>query len=313
MPAQGGKHPTLLDIDQRKAANTGEDEPQDVAGGTEDGGAWMRLPEDALTNRGRPRGRRPPFRAITHGHRRGRREGPGREHREADEHHADKARDRVGSPQTEQRCALDLVWVQRNRDKGQAGQRCADTDNPDVEVTPRRRGGHPAAFRPARVFDIARTAGNALPEVVSRLIGDNAASRFAGLVKVAANLGYSVEVSELPGERNGDCAFEMKLIRIREGLQPAQSVKTLAHELAHTILHSEVDCIGPTRSVAELEAESVAFVVCDDLGLDSSAYSFGYIATWAGGGNDADEAIGACAQRINTAARTILELLEASE
>src|SRR6266851_8752321 len=62
--------------------------------------------------------------------------------------------------------------------------------------------------------------------------------------------------------------------------------------------------------VAELEAESVAFVVCDDLGLDSSAYSFGYIATWAGGGEDADRAISASAQRINKAARTILEHLE---
>ena len=62
--------------------------------------------------------------------------------------------------------------------------------------------------------------------------------------------------------------------------------------------------------VAELEAESVAFVVCDDLGLDSSAYSFGYIATWAGDGDEADKAIIASAQRINKAARIILEGLE---
>lgn len=170
--------------------------------------------------------------------------------------------------------------------------------------------GHPTAFRLARVFDIAQTDGEALPEVVSRLIGDDAGSRFAGLVKVAATLGYSVEVSDLPGERNGDCTFEMKRIRVREGLEPAQSVKTLAHELAHAILHNEADCTGLTRAVAELEAESVAFVVCYDLGLDSSAYSFGYIATWAGGGEAADKAISGSAQRINKAARTILEQLE---
>ena len=170
--------------------------------------------------------------------------------------------------------------------------------------------GQPTAFRLARVFDVAQTEGEALPEVVSRLKGDDAGSRFAGLVRVGASLGYSVEVSELPGERNGDCTFELKRIRVREGLEPAQSVKTLAHELAHAILHSEADCTGVTRSVAELEAESVAFVVCDDLGLDSSAYSFGYIATWTGCGDAADKAIGASAQRINTAARTILEQLE---
>ena len=179
----------------------------------------------------------------------------------------------------------------------------------DENETGRVLVGHPTAFRLARVFDIAQTEGEALPEVVSRLVGDDAGSRFAGLVKVAATLGYTVEVSELPGERNGDCTFEMKRIRVREGLEPAQSVKTLAHELAHALLHSEADGIGPTRSVAELEAESVAFVVCDDLGLDSSAYSFGYIATWAGGGDNADKAISASAQRVNKAARTILEQL----
>ncbi len=155
---------------------------------------------------------------------------------------------------------------------------------------------HPTAFLLARVFDITQAEGDALPEVVSRLIGDDAGSRFAGLVKVAATL--------------GDCTFGMKRIRVRDGLEPAQSVKTLAHELAHAILHSEVDCIGPTRALAELEAESVAFVVCDELGLDSSAYSFGYIATWSGGGDDADKAISGSAQRINTAARNIFEQLE---
>jgi hypothetical protein len=170
--------------------------------------------------------------------------------------------------------------------------------------------GHPTAFCLARVFDIAQTDGEALPEVVSRLIGDDAGSRFAGLVKVASTLGYSVEVSELPGERNGDCTFEMKRIRVREELAPAQSVKTLAHELAHAILHREIDCAGLTRPIAELEAESVAFVVCDDLGLDSSAYSFGYIATWAGCGDAADKTIRASAQRISQAAHIILEQLE---
>lgn len=169
----------------------------------------------------------------------------------------------------------------------------------------------PAAFRLARVFDIAQTDGEALPEVVSRLICDDPGSRFAGLVKVAATLGYSVELSELPGDRNGDCTFEMKRIRVREGLDPAQSVKTLAHELAHAILHSEANSAGLPRAVAELEAESVAFVVCDDLGLDSSTYSFGYIATWAGGGDEAGKAISASAQRISPAARTILDQVEA--
>lgn len=103
--------------------------------------------------------------------------------------------------------------------------------------------------------------------------------------------------------------LELQRTRLREGLEPAQSVKTLVHELAHAILHSEADCTGLSRVVAELEAESVAFVVCDDLGIDSSAYSFGYIATWTGG-DDTDRAISASAQRISKAACSILEELE---
>jgi antirestriction protein ArdC len=173
--------------------------------------------------------------------------------------------------------------------------------------------GRPTAFRLARVFDVAQTDGEALPEVCSRLTGDDVNSRFLQLIKVAATLGYSVEFSDLPGETNGDCTFVQKRIRVREGLEPAQCVKTLSHELAHAILHSEADCDGQPRALAELEAESVAFVVCDDLGLDSSAYSFGYIATWAGGGDDADKAISASAQRINKAARTILDAIEGEQ
>ncbi len=178
-----------------------------------------------------------------------------------------------------------------------------------VDGTERVLVEQPTVFRLARVFDIAQTDGEPLPEVVTRLTGNDADSRFAGLVKVAATLGYSVEVSVLPGERNGDCTFELKRIRVREGLEPTQSVKTLAHELAHAILHGEADDTGATQAVAELEAESVAFVVCDDLGLDSSGYSFGYIATWSGDGDVATRLISASAQRINQAVRTILEQL----
>src|SRR5713226_3033871 len=96
--------------------------------------------EDALTDRSDGKEDSSRYPAHTHGHRCHRGEGPGRQDGEADEHHTHKAPQRAGSPQTEQRCALDLVRVQRNRDKGQAGKRCAGTDRPDVKVTPRGRG-----------------------------------------------------------------------------------------------------------------------------------------------------------------------------
>jgi hypothetical protein len=87
---------------------------------------------------------------------------------------------------------------------------------------------------------------------------------------------------------------------------PAQQVKTLAHEIAHALLHEQFD----NRSLAELEAESVAYVVCRGFGFDSCAYSFGYVATWAGGGEQAIAGIKASCERIQKTAATILRAFE---
>ncbi len=102
------------------------------------------------------------------------------------------------------------------------------------------------------------------------------------------------------GGENGYCDFLKKQIAVRPDVSGAQAVKTLIHELGHALLHSE----GPvaTREVAEVEVESVAFIVCDALGLDSGDYSFPYVTRWAGGSTDvvkdtAERAIG-CAKQI---------------
>jgi excisionase family DNA binding protein len=86
--------------------------------------------------------------------------------------------------------------------------------------------------------------------------------------------------------------------------------KTLAHELGHAILHDPKAHPDFSRDLAELEAESVAYVVCDGLDIDSSTYSFGYIAGWAGSGERATKAIEASASRINRATRQVFEVLE---
>jgi antirestriction protein ArdC len=83
-------------------------------------------------------------------------------------------------------------------------------------------------------------------------------------------------------------------------------VKALAHEIAHALLHEQFD----SRALAELEAESTAYVVCQSLGLDSSDYSFGYVATWAGGGEQAIVGIKASCERIQRTAATILRAFE---
>jgi antirestriction protein ArdC len=167
------------------------------------------------------------------------------------------------------------------------------------------------AFRTAHVFDVAQTDGDDLPTVSDRLSGDDPDEVYSQLVAVAHSLGFTVEEDYLDGSRNGDCNHATKAIRVEVRNEPAQQVKTLAHELSHAILHSD-DFTG-AREIAELEAESVAYIVCQNVGLDSSAYSFGYVASWIGGGPEAIKAITASGQRIARAARQILDFDSANE
>jgi hypothetical protein len=98
-------------------------------------------------------------------------------------------------------------------------------DNGDDELSP-------VAYRIAYVFDISKTGGEPLLEIACRLSGDDPAGASVRLEKVAAELGYSVAFTQLPGERNGDCAHELRRIRVSDRLAPAHRAKTLAHELA---------------------------------------------------------------------------------
>jgi antirestriction protein ArdC len=166
--------------------------------------------------------------------------------------------------------------------------------------------GSPSAFRIAHVFDVVQTDGDELPAVpVHKLEGDDTDGLYGRLIAVAHSVGFTVEEEYLENGVNGDCNHTDAHIRIEVRNEPRQQVKTLAHELAHAILHGDRN--GLTRERAELEAESVAYVVCTDLGIDSSSYSFGYLATWSGGGTEAQRAITESAQRIQKAAHLILD------
>jgi antirestriction protein ArdC len=162
-------------------------------------------------------------------------------------------------------------------------------------------------FRRVAVFDIAQTDGAEPPEVVRRLTGSAGADAIPALVELARSYGFSVVDARLDRGSNGECDFAGREIRLETTNAPSQRVKTLVHELAHAILHEhETD-----RALAELEAESVAFVVCRAIGLDTGAYSFGYLASWAGGGEMAIAGIRRSGERIATVARAILGRLEA--
>jgi len=165
-------------------------------------------------------------------------------------------------------------------------------------------------FKPVPVFDLSQTDGKELPEVCTRLDGDDHGNIYAQLSAIADTIDFTVEDSdELPESVNGDCNHELHRIRVRSTNSPVQRVKTLAHELGHAILH--VPGERPERPLMELEAESVAFIVCHNLGITTDDYSFGYVATWAGGGDEAQKAIKASGSRIQRAADQILTAIEA--
>lgn len=159
------------------------------------------------------------------------------------------------------------------------------------------------------VFDISQTEGDPVPEHVVRLLdGEDPDSILALIVKFTGSHGYSTEfVPEIPGsEANGDCTYGMRRIRVcTAGRSPLQQVKTAIHEAAHMLLH---EGSMAERGLKELEAESVAYVVAQALGLETEAYSFGYVLGWAGyDANRAQTLIRESGARIQEASRAILE------
>jgi antirestriction protein ArdC len=160
-------------------------------------------------------------------------------------------------------------------------------------------------FRVVRVFDVSQTEGSELPRPLHQIDDGVRQVELDLLLSRAGEAGFSVEFWELRGDRNGDCSHTLRRIRIDRRLPPAQVVKTLAHELAHALLHGG-DFAG-SRALAELEAESVAYISCRDLGIDSSAYSFGYVASWAGGGQEAARAVATAGSRVIRAAGLIVD------
>ena len=163
-------------------------------------------------------------------------------------------------------------------------------------------------FKYVPVFDISQTEGDALPTICTNLTGDDPADSFDRLCGVARSFGYAVERCELPEGTNGDCSFKRFRIRVESRNSPAQQVKTLAHEIAHALLHKGQD----DRSLAELEAESTAYVVCRALGIDTGDYSFGYVAIWAGGGEAALAGIRSSCSSIQGASSLMISALEES-
>ena len=146
------------------------------------------------------------------------------------------------------------------------------------------------AYKVVSVFDVSQTEGKELPDIaVDELTGDVERYRdfFATLEKTSP---VPIGFEQIPGSSHGYYHLEDKRIAIQEGMSELQTLKTAIHEIAHAKLH-DIDLNAPeneqqpraTRRTREVEAESVAYTVCQHYGLDTSDYSFGYVAGWSSG------------------------------
>ena len=182
------------------------------------------------------------------------------------------------------------------------------------------------AYKVVSVFDVSQTEGKELPDIaVDKLTGDVERYRdfFAALEKTSP---VPIGFEQIPGSSHGYYHLEDKRIAIQEGMSELQTLKTAIHEIAHAKLH-DIDLNAPEneqqprvdRRTREVEAESVAYTVCQHYGLDTSDYSFGYVAGWSSGRELSElksslETIrSAAAEIINSIDETLAELSKAQD
>ena len=182
------------------------------------------------------------------------------------------------------------------------------------------------AYKVVSVFDVSQTEGKELPDIaVDELTGDVDRYKdfFAALEKTSP---VPIGFEQIPGSSHGYYHLEDKRIAIDEGMSEIQTLKTAIHEIAHAKLH-DIDLNAPEneqqphidRRTREVEAESVAYTVCQHYGLDTSDYSFGYVAGWSSGRELSElksslETIrSAAAEIINSIDETLAELSKAQD
>ena len=168
------------------------------------------------------------------------------------------------------------------------------------------------AFRAVSVFDVAQTDGKPIPELAAKELLSDVEGYQDMIRAVEAISPVPIELEEIAGDSKGYYDREAKRIAVQENMSESQTLKTMIHEVAHSKLHSKEveqdEQMKKDRNTKEVEAESVAYIVCQHFGIDTSDYSFEYIAGWSSG-RDTKE----LRASMDTIRRTVSELITGIE
>ncbi len=196
--------------------------------------------------------------------------------------------------------------MQKEQDKTDAsGKAILDKDGEPVKETVEITVN---AFKPVSTFDISQTEGEPVPTVgVSELTG-SVEGYEALLAAIKEVVPVPISFEQIDSGAKGYFHLEENRIVVQEGMSEAQTVKTLLHEASHQALHSreamEQSGDKKSKNQKECEAESVAYVVCQHYGIDTSDYSFAYVATWS-----ADKEVPELKASLDTIRRTAADLI----
>ena len=146
------------------------------------------------------------------------------------------------------------------------------------------------AFRAVSVFDVSQTDGKPIPKLEAQELLSTVEG-YEDFVQALMNVApVPIGFEDIPGDSKGYFHTEEKRIAVQENMSESQTLKTMVHEVAHSMLHNKeinrddlMEAPVKDRNTKEVEAESVAYTVCQHFGIDTSDYSFGYIAGWSSG------------------------------